>query len=53
MVGAQIDYLGNRLGAIYEATNKGSHADVERDEADRYVLYTYLFIGDVLAIASG
>lgn len=53
VVGAQIEYLGHRLDAIYDATNKGSRADVDRDEADRYVLYTYLFVGDVLSLASG
>ena len=53
VVGAQIAYLGNRLDAIYDASNKGSHAEVDREEADRYVLYTYLFIGDVLSLASG
>jgi hypothetical protein len=52
VVGAQIDYLGNRLDAIHDASNKGSHDEVEREEADRYVLYTYLFIGDVLTLAS-
>jgi hypothetical protein len=53
VVGAQINYLGNRLFAIYNAANKGSHADVDQEEADRYVLYTYLFIGDVLSLTSG
>jgi len=53
LVGTQIEFLGNRLDAIYDASNKGSHADVDREEADRYVLYTYLFIGDVLTLASG
>ena len=52
IVGAQLEYLGHRLDAIYDAANKGSHADVDREEADRYVLYTYLFVGDVLSLAS-
>lgn len=52
IVGAQIEYLGNRVDAIYEASNKGSHTDVDQEEADRYVIYTYLLIGDILVLAS-
>lgn len=50
LVGSTIDFLGNRLDAIYEAINKGTHTILEKEEADRYVIYTYLLIGDILSL---
>src|SRR5215213_1517446 len=51
IVGSQIGFLGNRLDSIVEAANKGTHDTiVSREEADRYVVYTYLLVGDVLAL---
>jgi len=51
IVGAQLDYLGHRLDALYSAANKGTHDDIQRfDEAERYIIYTYLLIGDLLSL---
>ena len=51
IVGSQLDYLGDRLDAIFAATQKGSHSTIiEREEADRYVIYTYLIVGDILSL---
>lgn len=51
VVGSQIGFLGHRLDAIVQAANKGSHDTiVSRDEAERYVVYTYLLVGDVLVL---
>jgi len=44
-------YLGDRLDSTFQASQKGSHTRiVSRDEADRYVVYTYLLVGDVLSL---
>ena len=51
IVGANLSYLGNRLDSTFQASQKGSHSSiVSRDEADRYVVYTYLLVGDVLSL---
>lgn len=50
IVGSHLDYLGNRLDAVFHAAQKGSHAEVTREEADRYVLYTYMVVGDLLSL---
>jgi hypothetical protein len=51
IVGSHADFLGDRLESIVEAANKGTHADIiSREEADRYVVYTYLLVGDVLTL---
>ncbi len=53
IVGSHLRYLGERLDSIFEATQKGSHSTiVKREEADRYVVYTYLIVGDVLSLTS-
>jgi hypothetical protein len=51
IVGSELRYLGNRLDAIFRAVQKGSHETIlGRDEADRYVIYTYLMLGDLLTL---
>lgn len=51
IVGSQISFLGDRLDAVFAASQKGSHETIiSREEADRYVVYTYLLVGDVLSL---
>lgn len=51
IVGSHMKYLGERLDSIFQAAQKGSHDIIaSQDEADRYVIYTYLVIGDILQL---
>lgn len=51
IVGSHMKYLGERLDSIFQAAQKGSHNVIStQDEADRYVIYTYLVIGDILQL---
>lgn len=50
LVGSHLSYLGDRLDAIFRAAQKGSHASVTKDEANRYVVYTYMLVGDILGL---
>jgi hypothetical protein len=50
VVGSQLQFIGDRLDAVFAAAQKGSHATVTREEADRYVVYTYLITGDILSL---
>jgi hypothetical protein len=51
IVGTQLYFLGDRLDAIFEAASKGTHKDIlDQKEADRYVVYTYLTVGDILTL---
>ena len=51
IVGSHLKYLGERLDSIFEATQKGSHTTiVKREEADRYLIYTYMLVGDILSL---
>jgi hypothetical protein len=54
IVGSQLSFLGERLDAVFKAAQKGTHADIVRkEEADRYVVYTYLLTGDILSLLAG
>lgn len=50
IVGSHMKYMGDRLDAVFHAAQKGSHATVTKAEADRYVIYTYLLVGDILSL---
>lgn len=51
IVGSHLRFLGDRLDSIFEAAQKGSHSTiVNREEADRYVVLTYLLVGDILSL---
>ena len=51
IVGSHLKYIGERLDAVYDAANKGSHTTIEtKVEAERYVVYTYLLLGDILSL---
>lgn len=50
IVGSNLKYIGERLDAVYDASNKGSHDEVSLDEAKRYIIYTYLLLGDILSL---
>lgn len=53
IVGSHLKYLGERLDSIFKAAQKGSHDEItSQDEADRYVLYTYMVVGDILHLQS-
>jgi hypothetical protein len=50
IVGSHLAFVGDRLDSIFRAAQKGSHSIVTKEEADRYVVYTYLVTGDVLSL---
>lgn len=50
VVGSHLDFIGNRVDALYRSSTKGSHDKVEQEEAERYVIYTYLLLADVLSL---
>ena len=50
VVGADISSIGMRLDAINDAVCKGTHAEITKDEASRYIIHTYLLISDIVAL---
>ncbi|MGX5827376.1 AbiTii domain-containing protein [Mesorhizobium sp. 43Arga] len=53
IVGSNLHYLGDRLDAAFTAAQKGSHSEISsREEADRYVVYTYMLVADLLSLSA-
>lgn len=50
VVGADLSSIGMRLDAINDAVCKGTHVDVSKDEASRYIIHTYLLISDIITL---
>lgn len=51
IVGSNLKFIEDRLNAVLEASHKGTHDTIiSKVEADRYVLYTYMIIGDILTL---
>jgi hypothetical protein len=50
IVGSTFEYLADRLDSVIQASQKGTHDAVNRDEADRYVVYTYMIVSDILSL---
>ncbi len=48
VVGSNLSYIGNRIDAINEAACKGTHDEINLNEAKSYIIYTYLLLGDIL-----
>jgi hypothetical protein len=48
VMSADLKYIGERLDAVFSAAQKGSHAEINLSEAQRFVIHTYLLIGDIL-----
>lgn len=51
IVGSHLKFIEDRLKSVLKAAHKGTHETiVSREEADRYIVYTYLIIGDVISL---
>ena len=50
IVGTELESIGKRLKAVNEASNKGTHDNVSKFEAKRYIIHTYLLISDIIAL---
>ena len=50
VVGSHLELLIDRLEAVDESLNKGVHSKISREEADAYVMFTYLLVGDILSL---
>jgi len=51
LVGSHLGFLGDRLDSVIKSAQKGSHTTImTKEEADRYVVYTYLLVGDILSL---
>ena len=47
---ANLEYIGKRLDSIINEACKGTHATVDKEEAERCFMHVYMIIGDILEI---
>ncbi|MDE6001672.1 MAG: hypothetical protein K2G96_05080 [Clostridia bacterium] len=50
IVGADLESIGKRIDAISNAACKGTHSEVTKEEASRYIIHTYLLISDIVSL---
>jgi hypothetical protein len=50
VISSDLRHLGERLDAIDEAGHKGAHDRVSQLDASRFIVGTYLLLGDILAL---
>lgn len=50
IVGSDLRSIGERLDAINDAVCKGTHTDITKDEAQRYIIHTYFLISDIISL---
>lgn len=48
LLATEIHHLGERLDAVTGSGHKGAHADVSKADASRFIVGTYLLLGDIL-----
>ncbi len=46
----EVQYVGQRIDALYELACKGTHAVVSREEVDMAVIHVYLLVADLLSL---
>ena len=51
VITSTLENIGNQIDKIYESTNKGTHTTVAKEDAERYVIYTYMLIGDIVSLS--
>ena len=51
IVWTDLQYIWERLDAVYKSSNKWTHTTVDsKEEAERYVIHTFLLIADILKL---
>lgn len=48
VMSSDLKYVGERLDAVFAAAQKGTNAQIDLSEAQRFVIHTYLLVGDIL-----
>lgn len=52
IIGSQVSYIGGRIDSIDQTGSKGTHYELDLEEAERLSIFTYILVGDILSLAS-
>lgn len=50
IIKSDLEHLGKRLDAASDGGNKGTHASVTKEDASRFIIGTYILLGDILEL---
>lgn len=50
LIATDLKHLGERLDAVTDSGHKGAHHDVTKEDASRFIVGTYLLLGDILTL---
>lgn len=50
ILASEVQYIGQRIDALYELACKGTHEAVSRQEVDMAVIHVYLLVADLLSL---
>lgn len=50
LIKSDLEHLGKRLDATTDGGNKGAHASVDKADASRFIVGTYILLGDILSL---
>ena len=50
LVKSDLEHLGKRLDAVTDGGNKGAHTSVDKVDASRFIVGTYILLGDILGL---
>jgi|GEM_PF-325119 len=50
LITTDLTHLGERLDAVTGSGHKGAHHNVTKDDASRFIVGTYLLLGDILSL---
>lgn len=51
IIKSDLEHLGKRLDAAADGGNKGAHNEVSKEDASRFIVGTYILMGDILELA--
>jgi len=50
LIDVHLEFFHKRSMAVFDSTNKGAHKSITHQDAERFIIYTYLLIGDILSL---
>ena len=50
LIDTHLEFFHKRSMAVFDTTNKGTHKNISHEDAERFVIYTYLLIGDIISL---
>lgn len=50
IVWSHLKFIWERLDSVYNSANKWTHKTLTKEEAERYVIFTFIILHDILSL---